>query len=1472
MIDTNGNQITSVANSGGTTFTDTVGRQVTIANDGSVSYRDSNGNPQTARLTFTQTSSGSVPTFPQPQASSCSLFGQGGPNGPFLSGPPTTLASQAGTGSLTIPDGAGGLIYQFSYDDYGRLTKIVYPSGGYTRYSFSYFAPVDYNFGAGACSSASISYVSSRFQCRNSSGSCGSEDVTTYTQNVLTVGSSGSQTSGSSSLDVIDASPAHNKTNYLFSYATFPGFSDHETQRQYFAGSSTLLKTVATTYGFCAMPDCQLPATITTTLNDISPNLQSAVSYTYQTIATPQTVDGTRDGPLPIDIPLNVSEMGFDGTVIRTTTNTLLSGSSYAENQLHILNRISSTVVTDPSTSNFSKTVYEYDNYTQGLSPSAAIQHVAVTNSRGNVTAVTRNISQTTALPSTRFQYDDAGNVISMTDPMSHTTSYSYADVWGNSACAPPTGQTATYITTLTNPLNQMSESAFNSCTGTLASAKDQNDLNAGRLGTVYTYDSLTRKIAMSFPDTGQISFTYSDVAPFTITSTKTISANPLTTYRTATIYDGFNRVVQSQVTSDPQGTVFTDTTYDEVGQTHSVSNPYRSGSDPTSSPGLTIYAYDALGRKISETYPDASALTTSYCGSSTLVKDPTGRWRRGRTDALGRLVEVDEPNSTTATVASTGCPGTGEPIWVTSYSYDTLGNLKSAVQNGSHQRAFTYDSLSRMLTSNNPEVGAVTYTYDADGNVATKTDARNITTTYGYDVLNRETGRTFSNSGPSVTTAYDEPNCLSLAFCSNVGHRTSMADAMGSEVWAYQVDSSNHRSVYVDQRSNRGIRVLRTQPIYTKTATYFLDLAGNITQAIYPTGRTVNYTYDAANRPITAADASNGITYATGFQTPPSGTNCLSTAACYTPQGTFYALSIGQSSTFTGLNLKHTYNSRLQPNEFSALSSAGNAIDISYNFVDPITLKDAGHVYGITNNLDTTRSQIFTYDQLNRITGAQTSSTFATSPGHCWSEVYGIDPWANLQSIAATTNSAYTGCSQESGFTKVSDGNNHFTDFSYDLSGNTANDGVNLYTWNSEGQLGAIGTSTQGTTYAYDGDGRRLAKEVTSSSCVCPGGGGGLPPCGAGCSKFTSTSIQKMYWYGARGEILAETDGNANTTSEYIYFGGQRIAMIPFSGTPPVPGNPLYYVDDFLGSSRVLTQSNGTLCYDADFYPYGGERLYANTCPQNYKFEGKERDSETGNDDFGARYYSNRFGRWMSPDSSAAPAPVPYANFTNPQTLNLYAMVFDDPESFVDLDGHCELICVIVVGAAAVAAGYALYKGHQHLQEMQAHGEKAQQALGQIIESARDPNGPSSSQVDLDAAAQTYNNETAAEYISGAQAASDLISGVNGIKSAATTAINGVPSGATPSSPKSEKAMGNGMRMGTKGAKAVLKPAQENPGVAGQTGGQQDAQQGQEQKQADKPSIWQGLKALFAPPSPPPPPPPPKAPCTTDKATAPCP
>jgi RHS repeat-associated protein len=67
----------------------------------------------------------------------------------------------------------------------------------------------------------------------------------------------------------------------------------------------------------------------------------------------------------------------------------------------------------------------------------------------------------------------------------------------------------------------------------------------------------------------------------------------------------------------------------------------------------------------------------------------------------------------------------------------------------------------------------------------------------------------------------------------------------------------------------------------------------------------------------------------------------------------------------------------------------------------------------------------------------------------------------------------------------------------------------------------------------------------------------------------------------------------------------------------------------------------------------------------------GKERDAESGNDYFGARYYSSAMGRFMSPDWSAKVEPVPYSKLDDPQSLNLYAYVRNNPILGVDADGH---------------------------------------------------------------------------------------------------------------------------------------------------------------------------------------------------------
>ena len=92
---------------------------------------------------------------------------------------------------------------------------------------------------------------------------------------------------------------------------------------------------------------------------------------------------------------------------------------------------------------------------------------------------------------------------------------------------------------------------------------------------------------------------------------------------------------------------------------------------------------------------------------------------------------------------------------------------------------------------------------------------------------------------------------------------------------------------------------------------------------------------------------------------------------------------------------------------------------------------------------------------------------------------------------------------------------------------------------------------------------------------------------------------------------------------------------------------------------------------WQGTFLPFG-EEYNPQITDNHYKFTGKERDSETGMDYFGARYYSNGLGRFITPDWAARPTAVPYAILGDPQTLSLYAYVRNNPLSRADADGHC--------------------------------------------------------------------------------------------------------------------------------------------------------------------------------------------------------
>jgi RHS repeat-associated protein len=1271
IVDPNGNSI-SYANS---VITDTIGRKINVSTT-SIGYTAMNGQstiPVTATATKqTATSTAawpvSYPTSQVPGVSGACRVNYVVPTGQGIAAPQLIYNGPEGGSNFPAPNTytitlQNGRAYSLTFDVTGNLTEITYPSGGYTKYDYIYGSgsgPVEsQNFNDVTCT-VQPDQLLAKHEC-SSSGGCaaapkvttagtcaagwpaGGEATTCYSglYGPLQPGGTGTIGAGDSTPTVID--PYGNKSVHYFagnftyssggagatSLTYHVGYYD--TGDNYYLGQSTLLKSIVRSSSNsstgCATggnPWNLQPCTVTTSYSDTSPALSSAVQYTYDSTGFPNIAQ--------------IQEYDYSGNLIKTTNATWEHGGIYQSGAAgstalsNVLDHVKTVSHTDATTGYTNTTTLSYD-------------------SLGNLQQSTVMGTGITSMSTIYTPLDPYGRPTQKQDPKGNVTQFSYVDRWSDTSCT-TTPNSQAYLTSAKNvALNQTTYYSYDSCTGEVGSVEDPNNNS-----TNFTYDEMGRILGISYPDGGSETAYYVDTVPNSIQTTKVATPDP--SIVTDTILDGFSRKVQIQV-SDRSSQDYIDTTYDALGRVSTVSNAYRPGA-PSTTNGTTQYGYDALGRKTYELEADGtSAQYWCYDGDP----DPThpqpnchgnassftkGTWVDHRdevgndwqhvSDSAARLRAVIEPYS-----------------YETDYAYDGFDDLKQIDQwGGAHgsatdlQRTFTYDGLSRLLTAKNPETGMITYSYLASGALCagnpsipcSKTDARGVQTSYAYDSLNRLTQKSYSDGvTPEILYGYDGTSINFVPVPSNPARNltVSLKNTVGRMIYATTVGLS--LEVFSYDPMGRVANRWSTTPSFNTGGSVALvsaqyDLAGGRTLLTDSTGRTFNYSYDSAGRLQTASNT-------VSLNGTPVTTSMVNNMTYFPPGQPQTMTTDTGSATITGT---WGVDNRLRVTSYQNLSSA-NTAGTNYGYSLTYTpnsnvLTDAETVYNPASGAKLW-SWNFGYDNLNRLTSAQSAG--GVQLGCAWT----YDPFGNR----LNQQPSGTGLSCTTASTPVN-ANNQLSNpiYSYDLAGDTLTEGGNTLTYDGEGRIATAGS----TSYLYDGTGQRVSK--------------------------TSGGVETDFIRDFDGTLLnTYVSGSYINQPQEMWIPGRHYGTIyPFVSNGVQEQGIGLSLTNWLGSEAVrsFTVSNGANTgvpsYAFLSLPFGdGQTTLIGGDYDNIHFTGKERDAESSNDYFGARYYASSLGRFMSPDWSAQTEPVPYAKLDNPQSLNLYGYGQNNPLRYVDIDGH---------------------------------------------------------------------------------------------------------------------------------------------------------------------------------------------------------
>ena len=648
---------------------------------------------------------------------------------------------------------------------------------------------------------------------------------------------------------------------------------------------------------------------------------------------------------------------------------------------------------------------------------------------------------------STKNEYDASGRVKLQTDPLENKRKLEYAETGGvkETTVTEPNGSTTLekfnqanepteIIKASGTALAQTNKYEYNSSLALIKVTDSNNQV------TIYGYDAEGNKTSKKDPNENETKWAYNkthDVTEETTpkgettTTTRNAAGDPESIKRPAPgekIQETKFKYAANgdlEVETDPLGRE-TKFEYDAYGNKKAEINA--AGDKRT-------WAYNEDGQLISEVSPrgneegaEASQFETKTerdaQGRRTLVTDPLGNETKFKYDANGNLEVLTNPNGHATTYTY---DANNQRIEVKAANgnliktaYDAEGKVKSKTNGNEQTTKYERNSLEQVTEAIDPLERKTSRKFDAVGNLKEVTDPESRTVSYSYDAGNRLKEINYSEEATKdVTFKYDKD-----------GNVTEMTDGTGTTKETYdELD-----------------RLTKVENGNKEVVEYKYDLGNQVTEIIYPNGKTVKRTYDKAGRLETVEDW-------LGKETKFS----------------YNRDSLPKITTFPSESEdkdEYTYDRAGQLEKTTLKRGAETLASISYGRDKAGQLKSATQT-----GLPGIGKPEYVYDERERLKeGAGASFTYdaASNPTKLGAATLKYDKASQLEE-AGTTKYVFDKFGER---TEAKPEKGPVTKYGYDQAGNLIS-----ATREKEGEIKAIED-----TYAYDGNGLRASQKVSGT------------------------------------------------------------------------------------------------------------------------------------------------------------------------------------------------------------------------------------------------------------------------------------------------------------------------------------------------------------------------------------------------------